>query len=329
MKFTATEKILMNHAVDPVEKISPGDIITAYVDYAGLHEGVDARKFELFTSLGEMTGVFDREKVGMFLSHHFCTAHSDELAENQKHTREWAKKVDIPVYDFGTGIAHILIMEQGIAYPGALLVFGDSHTTAYGAVGAMSTQAGIEMPEVFLTGKLWFKVPTSHKYIIEGKKKKGVVLLIGLILLASCASTGKKKAGEVTQAKAGFLEGYYEKLGPGPKDGAKLRWLKPGVDFSKYEKLMIDSVVFFLANESEYKGIDGNEMKELTDAFNLELANALKDKYPMVSEPGPDVIRVRLAITNIKLSKPVLSGVTGIILVGLGISLVKKGATGT
>ena len=174
MKFTATEKILMNHAVDPVEKISPGDIITAYVDYAGLHEGVDARKFELFTSLGEMTGVFDREKVGMFLSHHFCTAHSDELAENQKHTREWAKKLDIPVYDFGTGIAHILIMEQGIAYPGALLVFGDSHTTAYGAVGAMSTQAGIEMPEVFLTGKLWFKVPTSHKYIIEGKTKKGV-----------------------------------------------------------------------------------------------------------------------------------------------------------
>ena len=92
---------------------------------------------------------------------------------------------------------------------------------------------------------------------------------------------------------------------------------------------MIDTVVFFLADGSEYKGMDGNEMKELSDAFNLELANALKDKYPMVSEPGPDVIRVRLAITNIKLSKPVLSGVTGIILVGLGISLVKKGATGT
>jgi homoaconitate hydratase family protein len=174
MEFTATDKILMKHAVDPVDKISPGDIITAYVDYAGLHEGVDARKFEQFNELGEMTGVFDPEKVGIFLSHHFCTAHSDELAENQKQTREWAKKLGIKVYDFGTGIAHIQIMERGFAYPGALLVFGDSHTTAYGAVGAMSMQAGIEMSEVFLTGKLWFKVPTTHKYIIEGKTKKGV-----------------------------------------------------------------------------------------------------------------------------------------------------------
>ena len=158
--------------------------------------------------------------------------------------------------------------------------------------------------------------------------KKSVVLLIGLMLLVSCASTGKRKTGEATHAEARFLEGYYEKLGPGPKDGAKLRWLKPGVDFSKYEEFMIDSVVFFLANESEYKGIDGNEMKELTDAFNLELANALKDKYPMVSEPGPDVLRIRVAITNVKLSKPVLSGVTTIIPIGLGVSLIKKGTTG-
>ena len=78
--------------------------------------------------------------------------------------------------------------------------------------------------------------------------KRSAVLFIGLMLLVSCASTGKKKAGEVTHPKGGFLEGYYEKLGPGPEDGAKLRWLKPGVDFSKYEEFMIDSVVFFLAD---------------------------------------------------------------------------------
>ena len=174
MEYTAIEKILMSHSVNPVDRISPGDIITANVDYAGIHEGVDARKYEQFTELGEMSGVFDPEKVGVYLSHHFCTAHSDELAENQKKTREWAKKLGIKVYDFGTGIAHIQIMERGFAYPGALLVFGDSHTTAYGAVGAMSTQAGIELLEVFLTGKLWFKVPTTHKYIIEGKTRHGV-----------------------------------------------------------------------------------------------------------------------------------------------------------
>jgi len=174
MELTAIEKIMMKHSVNPINKISPGDILTCHIDYAGVHEGVDARKFEQFTSMGEMTGVFDPEKVGVYLSHHFCTGHSDELAENQKMTRDWAKKLGIKVYDFGSGIAHVIIMEQGLAYPGALCVFGDSHATAYGAVGAMSTQCGIELLGVFLTGTLWFKVPTTHKYIIEGTTKKGV-----------------------------------------------------------------------------------------------------------------------------------------------------------
>ena len=174
MEFTAVEKILMNHSVEPLESIEPGDFVTAYIDYAGIHEGVDARKFEQFLELGEMKGVFDPEKIGIFLSHHFCTAHSDELAENQKETRKWARKLGLKVFDFGSGIAHIIIIEQGYAYPGALCLFGDSHANAYGAVGAMGTQSGLEMLEVFLTGKLWFRVPETHSYIIEGSTREGV-----------------------------------------------------------------------------------------------------------------------------------------------------------
>jgi methanogen homoaconitase large subunit len=174
MGLTATEKILMNHSVESLDTISPGDFVIAHVDYAGLHEGVDARKFEQFSELGEMKGVFDKEKIGIFLSHHFCTAHSDELAQNQKETREWALKYGLKVFDFGSGIAHILIMEEGYAYPGALCLFGDSHANAYGAVGAMGAQCGLEMLEVFLTGKLWFRVPETHKYVIEGETPEGV-----------------------------------------------------------------------------------------------------------------------------------------------------------
>jgi homoaconitase/3-isopropylmalate dehydratase large subunit len=174
MPHTAVEKIFMNHSVKSLADISPGDIVTARIDYAGMHEGFDSRKYDQFTSLGEMTGVFDPEKVGMFMGHHFCTGHSDELAEDQKKTRDWAEKLGIRVFHFGSGIAHIIIMEQGLAFPGALCVFGDSHTPAYGAVGAISTQCGIEMAQVFLTGTLWFKVPETHKYIITGQTKKGV-----------------------------------------------------------------------------------------------------------------------------------------------------------
>jgi len=120
----------------------------------------------------------------------------------------------------------------------------------------------------------------------------------------------------------------YDLLRPGPEGGAKLRWLKSGVDPKKYDKFMVDSVIFYLADQSDYKGIDPQEMKELADSFNKEIVAAFKDKYPIVAEPGPNVARLRIAITNIKQSRPGVSAVTSIIPVGLGVSLIKKGATG-
>jgi hypothetical protein len=91
---------------------------------------------------------------------------------------------------------------------------------------------------------------------------------------------------------------------------------------------MVDSVIFYLSDKSDYKGIDPQEMKELADEFNREIVAAFKDKYPIVAEPGPSVGRIRIAITNIKQSRPGVSAVTSVIPVGIGISLVKKGATG-
>ena len=151
--------------------------------------------------------------------------------------------------------------------------------------------------------------------------KMCMFVVIGLSLaLAGCASGPKQ---------SGFLGNYYGNLEPGPKDGVKYRWLKPGVDFARYNKLMIDSVVFYYAPDADDKSIDAEQMKELTDAFNLELVNTLKDSYPIVAEPGPDVARLRIALTDIKKSKPVLSAVTSIVPVGIGISVIKKGASGS
>jgi hypothetical protein len=152
--------------------------------------------------------------------------------------------------------------------------------------------------------------------------KISAVVLIGLALITTTGFAADPKY-------SGFAEGYYKNLQPGPKDGAKMRWLKPGVEFGKYNKFMIDSVVFFFAEDSEYKGVDPNEMKELADGFNKEIVAALQDKYPIVTEPGPDVARIRIAITGFKQSRPVISAVTSVVPVGLAISIVKKGASGS
>jgi len=152
-------------------------------------------------------------------------------------------------------------------------------------------------------------------------KFASVVFIVAVVAVSGAFAEDPKYSGFLGDPTV------YSQLKPGPEGGAKMRWLKPGVDFSKYDKLMIDSVIFFFGPDSD-NGIDPKEMNELADACNQEIVNALKDKYPIVGEPGPGVARFRFAITNFKASRPGISAVTSVMPIGLGISLLKKGATG-
>ena len=89
MAFTAIEKVLMNHAVEPTNKVSPGDIITAYVEWGGLHEGWIGNTYKMFERL-EGKKLYHPERFGVYLGHHMASATTDEMAENFKGTREWA-----------------------------------------------------------------------------------------------------------------------------------------------------------------------------------------------------------------------------------------------
>ena len=148
-------------------------------------------------------------------------------------------------------------------------------------------------------------------------------VVLCLVLTASMAFA----ADDFT--RSGFLgnPSVYDLLKPGPEGGAKLRWMKDGVDPKKYDKFMVDSVIFYLADKSDYKGIDPQEMKELADEFNKQILAALKD-WTIVAEPGPGVLRIRIALTNIHPSNPGTAAVTSVVPVGIGVSVVKKGASG-
>jgi hypothetical protein len=148
-----------------------------------------------------------------------------------------------------------------------------------------------------------------------------VVVAISCMLTIAVGFAAEKKY-------SGFL-GNYDDLKPGPEGGVKERYLKPGVDFKKYNKIMLDSVVFFLADDAQYKGINAEEMKELSDDFNKAAVKALGEQYPLVGEPGPDVMRVRVAVTQLEPGKPGKSAMTTVLPVGLALGFLKKGATGS
>jgi len=155
-------------------------------------------------------------------------------------------------------------------------------------------------------------------------KRAFLTIIVGVVC---CMLT--VAAGFAAEKKySGFLQNY-EDLKPGPEGGVKERYLKPGVDFKKYDKIMLDSVVFFMADDAEYKGINAEDMKELSDAFNKAFVDIVGKNYMLVAEPGPDVMRVRVAITQLEPGKPGKSAMTTVLPIGLAFSFLKKGASGS
>ena len=156
---------------------------------------------------------------------------------------------------------------------------------------------------------------------MKGIGKTGLFLLMGSVLVVAMVYAEQ-------QAKySGFLENY-PAFQPGPSGGVALVYMKEGVDFRKYNKIMFDHVVFYLKEDSKYKGIQADEMKELADMFHLAAVKALGGAYPIVGEPGADVLRVRVAITDIEPSNPAKSAISTVTPAGLALSVIRKGVTG-
>ena len=116
------------------------------------------------------------------------------------------------------------------------------------------------------------------------------------LLLGGCATSGGSGAsGE--PAYAGFLS-HPERLKPVAEGSSALVWIDPKVDFGKYNKFLIERIQVQLADGGT-KSIDPTELKDLTDYFYNAIVKALDPPYKIVSKPGPGVLRVRIAITNL------------------------------
>jgi hypothetical protein len=150
---------------------------------------------------------------------------------------------------------------------------------------------------------------------------KFFVVIVGVLCIVTGAHAAEK------MKTSGFLEDY-SGFKPGPKGGADWVYIKDGVDFAKYNKVIFDQVTFFLKEDAKYKGIKPEDINELTEAFNNAVRENIGKSYSLVDTPGPDTLRIRVSLTDIVPSKPGMSVVSTVMPIGLGISLIKKAATG-
>ena len=78
-------------------------------------------------------------------------------------------------YDVGRGIGHQVLLEEGLALPGEVLLGADSHTPHAGAFGVFSAGIGhTEMASLWALGHLWLRVPESMKIVVRGELPRGV-----------------------------------------------------------------------------------------------------------------------------------------------------------
>jgi hypothetical protein len=135
--------------------------------------------------------------------------------------------------------------------------------------------------------------------------KKIHIFFLTAVLLSvfttGCTTTKSSKAYEHTT----FLSDY-SRLKP-VKDGDAKEYIDPSVDFKKYNKVLLDRIMVWYKEDAEHKGIDPTQLKILTDYYYEAILRELGEAYPVVNKPGPDVMRVRIAITELVPSRPEMS----------------------
>ncbi|WP_407571279.1 3-isopropylmalate dehydratase large subunit [Deinococcus altitudinis] len=114
------------------------------------------------------------ERVSIVIDH-VAPASTVSVAQAQKGAREYATATGVRLFDVGRGICHQVLMEEGLARPGWIVLGSDSHSTTYGAVAAFGTGMGAtDIALAAASGKTWLRVPESVKVTFTGELNAGV-----------------------------------------------------------------------------------------------------------------------------------------------------------
>ncbi|MEX0862242.1 aconitase/3-isopropylmalate dehydratase large subunit family protein [Nitrosopumilus sp.] len=169
------EKILAR--ASEKSSVTPDDVIFANVDKVMIHDVSGPGVIKVFDKLKKqgisVDKLWDPTKVWV-AEDHFVPSAEKASAENIVKLSNFTKQYGIEKhfkYGMGQyGICHTLSHEEAMVMPGDVYVGGDSHTNTTGALGAFACGLGhTDVAYVLLNGKIWFKVPETMYFKINGK----------------------------------------------------------------------------------------------------------------------------------------------------------------
>jgi len=157
--------------------VAPDDVVFADVDKVMMHDVSGPGVLKVFDKLKKqgiaVDKLFDPTKVWV-AEDHFVPSADKLSAENIVKLSNFTKNYGIEKhfkYGMGQyGICHTLSHEEAMVMPGDVYVGGDSHTNTTGALGAFACGLGhTDIAYVLLNGNIWFKVPETYYFKLNGK----------------------------------------------------------------------------------------------------------------------------------------------------------------
>lgn len=164
---TLSEQIL-SHASGA--RVSAGDLVIVQVDRCMSHDSLTPEVIDVLRDTLKVERIPQPERMAVFIDH-VAPASTVATANAQVKVRRWVQEQGIRhFYDVGYGVCHQVMIEEGLAQPGMVILGLDSHTTAYGAVCAFGTGVGSrDMALTLATGQNWLRVPETIRIQVQGR----------------------------------------------------------------------------------------------------------------------------------------------------------------
>lgn len=304
-----TEKILA-HASGK-SSVAPDDIIFANVDKAMVHDVSGPGVIKVFEKLQKqgipVDKLWNSSRVWV-AEDHFVPSAEKISAENIVKLTKFTKQYGIEKhfkYGMGQyGICHTLSHEEAMVLPGEIYVGGDSHTNTTGALGAFACGLGhTDVAYVLLNGKIWFKVPETLYFKLNGKlpdhvMAKDVILkIIGDIGTEGAAYYAMQFGG--TGIAEMSVESRLTLCNMTTEAGAKNGIIEP------------DQKVFdYLAQRgaTNYNPIYGDKDAQYSKTYEYEAS----ELEPTIAKPySPENIAIVRDVAGIELDKSYIGSCTG------------------
>ena len=170
MGMTMAEKIIACASGSASAKA--GEIHTVELDRLLSNDGTTHLTIDMYNTQLKHPAIKDVDKLVWVIDHN-VPCDSVKTAASHKKMRDFAKEHGITFYE-GEGVCHQIMMENHVR-PGELIFGADSHTCAYGALGAFGTGVGCtDYLYAMVTGTSWLLVPETIRFNLHGQLPEGV-----------------------------------------------------------------------------------------------------------------------------------------------------------